>query len=159
MDFFLFPYINFRRHKISESAFGNFYKRPVVHLVKSQSNGKSADRRRQHNGDVKRQRDIKQKNDTRSAGKINKLLKSKRSENFAFNLYKLRDLETHSLGIGAGLQPPVKLLYPLSSLMAIPPVLYTGQCLDICFASARRFGFCLFCPPVFPCKPSLPFPA
>ena len=55
LDFLFFPNINFWRREISEGVFGDFYKRPVVDLIKRQGDSESANRHDQHHGDKKRQ--------------------------------------------------------------------------------------------------------
>ena len=97
LDFLFLPDINFRRREVSESAFGNFYKRPVMNFIERQGDGKSADWNNQHYGDEKRQSYVDKKNYARSAGKVNKLLEGQRPENFALYFYKLGDLKTHKM--------------------------------------------------------------
>ena len=97
LDFLFLPDINFRRREVSESAFGNFYKRPVVDFIKRQSDGESANRHNQHHGDEKWKNYVDKKSNTRPAGQINKLLESQRPENLALYFYKLGDLKTHRM--------------------------------------------------------------
>ena len=100
MDFLFLPDVNFRRRVITESVFGDFYKRPVVDFVERQSDGESGDRRDEHHGDKKWQCYIDKKNNARPAGKINKLLECQWSKNLALYFYKLGDLKSHKLGCG-----------------------------------------------------------
>lgn len=70
-------------------------KRPIVDFIKSQSESQDDNGRSEEQTEKDAEKLSSDDPDCRPAGQINKLLERKRPKYLVFNIYKLRNLETH----------------------------------------------------------------